>query len=217
MNIPHLAWRAAAALSALVVLAPVAAHAGPNLPAEFAAMDADADGFVSGAEYKPTGEPVLPDPSVDPLAVKGPDGISMVGPDGRTLRMRIVRDGETAVAAEGEVLLTSAQLRQHSLNRLDADGDGRLSFTEYRGMRIRGSRFRFDRSDTDFDERVTLDEFVAQASPAPSARLMAQYTEEMKASLARGRASMAERAAVRFKALDVDGDGVLTRGEMVPT
>lgn len=217
MRISNLGRRAAAIVSAAVVLAPVAAYAGPNLQVEFAAMDANADGYVSGVEYKPTGEPVLPDPGIDPRSIKGPDSINMYAPDGSFLRLRIVRDGEPNLPAPGEVLLTPGQLRQYSLNRLDVDGDERLSFTEYRAMRIRGARFIFDRSDADFDERLTLKEFVAQAAPLPSASLYAQYTEEMKASVERGRKAALERAEVRFRTFDANGDGFVTRDEMVPT
>jgi hypothetical protein len=215
MKTLSLPGRTAAAIGALLVLAPAAAHAGPNLQAEFAALDGDANGYLTAAEYKATGEPVLPPPSLDHAAA-APDGVSMFDPDGKALRMRIVRDGEPAVAAEGEVLLTSEQLKQYNLNRLDADGDRRLSFTEYRAMRIRGARFIFDRADEDFDERLTVDEYLIQTVPVLPARTTAKYTDQQKASLERGRQNMLERRAARFKELDADGDGFVSRNEMVP-
>lgn len=201
---------AVAAFGAAMILAPATALAGPNIEAEFTALDKNGDGFLTGLEFM--SKESMASPVTDWRKVRGPDGIPMYAPDGARLRMRIVRDGQTAVAAPGEVVLTYTQSRQYQLNRYDSDADDRLSLAEYRDARVRGANIRFNLSDKNSDERLTLEEFIARLTADPptalSAKDMAAYETSIRSIVAADTA--------RFKELDVDGDGFLSRGEWRP-
>jgi hypothetical protein len=210
---------AAGLVGAVVLFMPNPGDAG-TLRLEFRELDRNRDGFIDVSEYKrPQTGALLPPPrSPDQQrAVPGPDGIAMFGPDGAPLRRKIViNQGPKPQAGPGEVVLTVRQSLQYSINGLDMDGDRQLNFAEYKAARVRGMRREFDQVDTNLDDRVSPAEFAEQGLEPISRERIAALTPAQKARLDRSYAAHREKARVRFKELDLDRNGMLTRDEMVP-
>lgn len=178
---------AAALLGAVVVLTPQSSQAN-SLRGDFAAMDADKDGFVALAEYKP------------------PE-------DGVTYSQRSATSEPSKPAAKGWRLAESGGAG--TFHSLDSDGDGRLSFEEYRLMRVGAAMAIVRLGDRDADKRLTRAEYVA-AVTIPDAALAQMKTKAPAAMVDAAVAGMRKKADARFGALDLDHDGLLTLEEMTP-
>ncbi len=175
----------AALVGGVVVLAPATSQA-TSLRADFAALDEDDDGLLSLAEFK------RPD-----------DGVtySVVPPDDARPRKTGFTLGSPGLAA--------------TFDRLDIDRDKRLSFEEYRVMRVGAAMAVFKLGDTDRDQRLTRDEYVAGATFPPDAvaQLKAKAPDPLIDLAVR---KMRKEAIARFQRLDVDEDGLLTLDEITP-
>ena len=82
-------------------------------------------------------------------------------------------------------------------NAYDADDDGKVTNAEYVEVRDRG----YDARDPNGDQKVLVDEYVAE------------YEARLAEDLAATRDRQLKQAYVRFGVLDKDKDGVLTREE----
>jgi len=91
---------------------------------------------------------------------------------------------------------------QRILDRLDSDGDGVVSYKEYRPR----ERRMMSNLDTNEDGKLTLDEFL-NGRPGENADNQREISEERKAR-------MAEMMAERFARMDVDDDGSVTMEEI---
>lgn len=210
---------AAGLVGAVIIFMPNPGAAG-ILKSDFAAIDANHDGFIDGSEYRSPSPDAMLHPVPGRMRRPGPDGINMFDHEGRPLRVRTIhpgQKGEDLVAKPGEVLLTPAQMKQHLLNDSDADGDQKLSFEEYKQARLRGARSNFERYDVDVDDKVSREEYLAGRAPnlrpEVAERLEPAQVQAMKTSLPHRR----EMAAKVFEGLDRNHDGRLTRSEMIPS
>ena len=178
---------AAALLGAVVMLAPQTSQA-TSLRGDFAAMDADQDGFVVLKEFK------------------RPD-------DGVIYSMRM-GSSEPKPAAKGWRLTKGGDA--DVFNRLDSDSDGKLSFQEYRTMRVGAAMAIVRMGDRDADKRLTQAEYV-EGSTIPDAALAQMKTKAPAAVVEAAVMGMRKKAAARFHRLDADRDGLLTVEEMAPS
>jgi hypothetical protein len=212
---------AAGLVGAVIVFMPNPGSAG-TLQSEFAALDVNGDGFITGAEFRPPSPDAMmnPAPRASRTPRPGPDGIVMHDADGKALRVRTLRPGEdpdTVKAGPGEVILTRAQMMQHLLNYHDVDGDQKLSYEEYRASRVRGARSSFDRADADLDDRVSEDEYLKARIPTLNPEFLASLPPERQEMSRRGLEFTKSRVSALFHAWDVNKDGYVTRQEMIPS
>ena len=91
---------------------------------------------------------------------------------------------------------------QRILDRLDTDGDGVVSFKEYRPR----ERRMMGNLDTNEDGKLTLDEFLNGRSR--------ENTDDQREVSEERKARMAEMMAQRFARMDVDDDGSVTMEEI---
>ena len=209
---------AAGLVGAVIVFMPNPGNADALRP-EFGAMDKDGDGFITIAEYVPTGVDKLLHPAPRMAPRVGPDGINLYAPDGTPLRIRPLMPGAKgadAVAKPGDVLLTVTQIKKLSLSYFDGDGDGKLSFQEYKDARLRGARASFERYDTDLNDRISQDEYVRGRVPGLNREFLQRAPAEHREQAMRKAPQMRDMAIRNFKALDANRDGVVTRDEMIP-
>lgn len=100
---------------------------------------------------------------------------------------------------------------KQALENLDSNGDGVVDFTEFQ----ENTPDIVARLDSDGDSAISLDEFLAARPDRPRrgefGDRAANLTEE---ELAERQAQMQERAAERFTAMDLDGDGMISVIEM---
>lgn len=99
--------------------------------------------------------------------------------------------------------------------KLDTNGDNKLDYAEYRTMRLGAAMAIVMRGDRDADKRLTRDEYVAGVT------FPDKVVDEIKAkhphAPIRTFVSMARKnAAMRFKRLDANRDGVVTQAELAP-
>lgn len=92
-----------------------------------------------------------------------------------------------------------------AITHMDTDGDGLVSFEEFRVPEGRRQGWMLEKADLDGDGAVTLEE----ATQARDKR-MAEHQEKMAAR----KEKMAARMAEGFAKMDADGDGAVTREEM---
>lgn len=211
---------AASLAGAVILFMPNPGDAG-NVRLEFETLDLNKDRVVTAEEFSPPKGSALLPPTRTPeqeRAVPGPDGIVMYATDGTPLKRKIViAFGPRPKPAEGEVILTVAQVKQWTVNTLDMNNDRALSLTEYKAARVRGQRRMFDRYDADLNEKVSADEYAQGAVRPFDEDRKAALTPEQDARLERSLAKQREDARARFSALDQNRDGTLTRLEMVPS
>jgi hypothetical protein len=184
------ALAAASLLGAVVILSPGTSQA-TSLRDDFAAMDRDKDGFVVASEYQP------------------PE-------DGVTYSMT-TRSSPPASAA-GATRITHGKSPADTLARLDTNGDHRLSFEEYRIMRVGAAMAIFKRGDRDQDRRLTQAEYVEGSTlpDAAVAKIKAQAGPKAP-GIETAIAQMRKKATARFGRLDADHDGALTLEEITPS
>jgi hypothetical protein len=181
---------AASLLGAVVILSPGASQA-TSLRDDFAAMDRDKDGFVVAAEYQP------------------PE-------DGVTYSMS-ARSSPPSPAA-GTTRISAGRSPADTLARLDADGDRKLSFEEYRVMRVGAAMAIFKRGDRDQDHRLTQAEYVEGATLPDAAIAKIKTQAGAKATVIETAiAQMRKKATAKFGRLDTDHDGALTLEEITPS
>jgi len=191
------------------------------LQTEFARQDIDKDGFLSAVELtQMSPDTLMMQPSRPGRHLKpGPDGIVMHDAAGKPLRVRTLPLGKTAAemkAEPGEVLLTREQMKQHLLNYHDVDDDQKLSFEEYRGSRLRGARYLFERADTNFDDRLTEEEYLKSRIPTLNPEFVATLPPERQEAARRNVEPIKARVRTVFQGWDVNKDGFVTRKEMTP-
>lgn len=190
------ALAAAGLFGAVVVLSPATSQA-TSLRQDFAAMDADKDGFVVVSEYK------RPDDGVTYSMSKTPTASASSPPSGWSHTVGVTRVDKNDGAAE-------------TFARLDSDGDHKLSFEEYRVMRVGSAMAILRRGDGNGDRRLTQAEYVEGSTLSASAVAQIKAkTPGTKIEQAVGQ--MRKAATARFTRLDADHDGLLTLEEMAPT
>lgn len=176
---------AAAALIGAVVVLAPGTSRATAVREDFAAMDVDGDGALTVWEFKRPADGVTYSVSHTPAPAGQP-------------RTRITRGGLAETFA-----------------KLDANGDNRLDYAEYRAMRLGAAMAIVMRGDRDADRRLTRDEYVAGVT-LPDA-IVDQIKARRPYVPVRSFVSMARKnAAIRFKRLDANRDGVVTQDELAP-
>lgn len=99
---------------------------------------------------------------------------------------------------------------QRMLERLDADGDGAVSFAEFQ----EGADEGMDQLDADGDGLLSLEEFMAAEPRGRRGRGDGGSPEERSARMEQMRGRMAARVTERFQEQDTDGDGLLSVAEL---
>lgn len=118
-------------------------------------------------------------------------------------------------AASGAALARDGEGPMAHFDRLDGDGDGRVTMEEMEAIRME----RFGAADTDGDGQVSRDEFIAVATERAAERAGGAFDrldvdgDGVLSADALARQGGGERAVRMFRRLDADGDGVVTRAE----
>jgi len=176
---------AAALIGAVVILAPGTSRA-TGVREDFAAMDADGDGFLTVWEFK-----------------RPEDGVTYSMPRA------------PAPATQPRTRITTGGGLAETFAKLDANGDNKLDYAEYRTMRLGAAMAIVMRGDRDADKRLTRDEYVAGVT-FPDA-VVDQIKAKHPYAPIRSFVGMARKnAAIRFKRLDANRDGVVTQDELAP-
>lgn len=116
---------------------------------------------------------------------------------------------------------TAQERAQQALKRLDADGDGQLSFDEFKGKRRRPEAVEkaeaiFKLLDRNGDKKVTLEEFASKPAEVRFKTMDRNgdgklTLDELKGQ--RKQPEQIERAERSFKRMDKDSDGTVTLEE----
>lgn len=105
-----------------------------------------------------------------------------------------------------------AQKRAEVIQRLDANGDGKLSVAES----ITRASLRFDRTDTNSDGELTVEEITATMKRRSSERFARRIIRRLDAD-GDGKVTKAEmenQARKRFARMDADNSGFIEQSEM---
>ncbi|HEY9897609.1 MAG TPA: EF-hand domain-containing protein [Pantanalinema sp.] len=194
-------------------------------PSEFARIDLNGDGRVTGAEVR--AREVLDAFDADKNGViskkeylSGTRGAERTRRDAGFDRMDANGDGklDAGELVRGETpssgdRAVAARLNATNLARFDSNGDGMVDGKEVAARNL------LDRADRDGDRSLSLDEFMAQL-PGPASAVAGEGFADVMARTAREVARLTE-ARARFQALDRDADGKLSaeelRGAVQPT
>jgi len=187
------ALAAASLLGAVVILSPGTSQA-TSLRDDFAAMDLDKDGFIVTSEYQLPEDGVTYSMSTQPSPQ--PPGTKTV----YTHTTQFTRSNSLA----------------DTVARLDRDGDHKLSFEEYRIMRVGAAMAIFKRGDKDGDLRLTQAEYVEGAT-LPAAAVAKIKAQAKGPGIETAIVQMRKKATARFGRLDTDHDGGLTLEEITPS
>lgn len=119
-----------------------------------------------------------------------------------------------APASPPRTRITTSGLAK-TFTKLDTNGDNKLDYGEYRTMRLGAAMAIVMRADRDADRRLTRDEYVAGVTFPDS--VVDQIKAKHPHAPIRTLVSMARKnAAIRFKRLDANRDGVVTQDELAP-
>lgn len=120
--------------------------------------------------------------------------------------------------ADGDGRITEAEAAAASdarFDRADADGDGRLTAAEATAEAQSRIAERFSRMDADGDGNVTLDEMRRTAGERMAGLAVKRFERlDGNGDGAVERAEFGATAGDRFRRLDADGDGSVTRDEL---
>lgn len=153
----------------------------------FAAVDSDRDGLISTAEYQQSGERAFR------FIDQNNDGvISAADPAPRQ-----ARSSNRPVTRQNTLVMPTTHSAKGMLAMYDQNQDGNVSQAEYLTSRTEA----FNRTDTDRDGVLSPDEYTAE------------FTDRLDQQIATTRAAQLQQALVRFKALDVDQNGILSAPE----
>jgi len=155
----------------------------------FAAVDRDNDGRISLAEYQLSGQRAFD------FIDQNKDGvISTADPQAK-------RSGQNTSKTAPQRRPALTMPTTHSVNGMlamyDLDQNGQVSAAEYQQQRAAV----FHRTDRDQDGALSATEY------------MDEFTDRLDTQIAKTRDSQLKQALVRFKALDKDGNGILSAPE----
>jgi hypothetical protein len=145
---------AAGLVGAVVVTLPTAGQAR-SLQQAFAAADANHDGVLSDREWEAAS---VGNPEAPLTVIEGPKVGVLVGASSPA-----VLDTPTARSDD-------AKFGAHLVAVSDHNGDGKVSFEEYRIFRVVQAASLFARADVNADGQMTKEEFVSATLPAPMLR-----------------------------------------------
>lgn len=141
--------------------------------ARFKALDRDGSGYIERSEYQESGERSFA--RYTALLAEAPGNPQTQAPPRRRDPLRM----PTTHTVEGLLAL------------YDSDGDGVLERDEYDTARLAA----FERTDTDRDGRLSLDEYLSE------------FEQRLDRQIENVRSSSERQTRVRFDALDTDKDG----------
>lgn len=183
----------------------------------FAALDADSDGVVTRDEYLAAAS----ERTQGRFERMGPNEDGVVQRSGREGWGRHHRDGPRAERSGKRQQLSDEQRAERlgrrsaeSFARLDSDGDGMISPQEFEeGMQARAERFAEHRQER--GERAERRAQMRAEMPQEMREMHAQLRTLLRdgMTLDSFSALTQEHAAVRFDALDADGNGELSAEE----
>lgn len=153
----------------------------------FAAVDSDRNGSISTAEYQQSGERAFR------FIDQNNDGvINAADPAPRQ-----ARTSSQAITRQSTLVMPTTHSAKGMLAMYDQNQDGNVSQAEYLTSRTEA----FNRTDTDRDGVLSPLEYTAE------------FTDRLDQQIATTRAAQLQQALVRFKALDVDQNGILSAPE----
>lgn len=159
----------------------------------FAAVDSNQDGQISLAEYQQSGERAFA------FIDQNQDGvISQADPAPQPRTARTQNDRATSAPARRPALvMPTTHSVQGMLDMYDLNQDGTVTLAEYQQQRSTV----FRRTDRDQNSLLSNSEY------------MDEFTDRLDQQIANTRDVQLKQALVRFKALDKDGNGILSAPE----